>query len=155
MAGVKIGAVADVLKDMLQIGEGRDADPARTLSAHVRHGQNAAVHRPRHGVTANSGDDHAVLGHDGGAIVRAARAKIWCPREDIDFGQIPATGDQRSEAFGEIARCPSLDQSRHEGFGHHDRIDLPRVGKQDGAVLVALPDHTWGMLHGPRQTGSS
>src|SRR5437667_10175968 len=41
---MKVGAVAEIGKDMLLVGERRDADPRCTLAAHMREGFGVAVH---------------------------------------------------------------------------------------------------------------
>ena len=71
-----IGAVAEVLEDVLLAGERRLADPVGAFAAHVGAGRGAARRHPdRHGVAADAGAGAAALGHLGRGVVRAARAE--------------------------------------------------------------------------------
>src|SRR5690606_28599158 len=73
---MEVGAVAEVLEDVLRLGERRLADPARPFRAHVREGCGRAVHPHRHVVAADAGERARSLGHAGGRVVRAAGAEV-------------------------------------------------------------------------------
>ena len=79
LAGVEERAVADVLEDVLDVGERRLPDPLRALAAHLGQPGDGAVraagHRD-HGVAADAAAGHRALGHRGGAVVRAAGAEV-------------------------------------------------------------------------------
>ena len=80
LTAVEIGAVAQVLEDVLRLDERRHADPLRAFLAHARQAHDVAdpfgIHEQRHGVTADPGAHHGAVGHLSGAIVRAARAEV-------------------------------------------------------------------------------
>jgi len=66
VAGMIVGAVTKILKDMGTLGERRLADPVRALPAHLRVAQCRAVHPLRHVVATDAGISAHALRHDGG-----------------------------------------------------------------------------------------
>src|SRR5262249_34542717 len=68
VAGVVVGAVADVLEPMPAPGERRLADPVRALAAHLGEAQRRAVHPLRHVVAAYAGIGAHALGHAGRGV---------------------------------------------------------------------------------------
>ncbi len=75
-AGMVVGAIADVLEDMVALGERRLADPARPLAAHLGVDRVVAIHPLRHVVAADAGPRDAARRHPGRGVVRAAGAEI-------------------------------------------------------------------------------
>ena len=73
-AGMEIGAVAEIGKHVLFIGEVHLPQPRHALAAHLREGGGVAVHSLHQVVTANAGETARALRHLGGAVVRAAGA---------------------------------------------------------------------------------
>ena len=71
-AGVKVSAVAEILKYVASIGERRLSEPGRAFAAHLREGLGAAIHPGGHVVTADTAVSNAAIGHDGRGIVRTA-----------------------------------------------------------------------------------
>ena len=74
---MKIGAVAQVLKHMIQFGKSRLTDPGRALTTHVR-GQFVGLRKDGrcHHMTAYSCQRQAAFGHAGRSVVRTTRAVI-------------------------------------------------------------------------------
>ena len=80
-AGVEIRAVAEVLEDVLRLGERRLAAPRRAFAAHLREGFGAAIH-PRHHVMATDAAERArAFRHRRRRVVRAAGAVMRGARE--------------------------------------------------------------------------
>ncbi len=76
VAGMEIGAVADIGEDMLFLGERRLADPGDALAAHLAEGVGAAVHPHRQCVAADAAERAAAVDDLGRGVVRAAGAEI-------------------------------------------------------------------------------
>ena len=80
LAAVKIGAVSQVLEDVLCLDEGRHADPLRALLTHARQAHNVAdplrIHEQRHRVTADPGAHDGAVRYLGGPVVRTTRAEV-------------------------------------------------------------------------------
>ena len=83
VAGVVVGAVAEVLEHVRALGERRLADPVGALAAHLGEARGVAVHPLHHVVAADAGIGAHALGHDGRRIVRAAGAEIRNARGDV------------------------------------------------------------------------
>ena len=83
VAGMIIGAVADILENVLAVGERRLADPVGALAAHVGVAQRRAVHPLRHVMAADARIGAHALGHHGRRIVRAAGAEIGNALRDV------------------------------------------------------------------------
>ena len=66
-AGMIVGAVAEVLEEVLALGERRLADPLRALAAHRREADRVAVHPQRHEMAADAGAGDRAFGHLGRA----------------------------------------------------------------------------------------
>ena len=76
IARVIISAVAEILKDVIAVGERRLADPIGALAAHMRVAERRAVHPLRHVMAADAGIGAHAFRHHGRGIVRAAGAEI-------------------------------------------------------------------------------
>ena len=84
-AAVRVGTVAEVLKNVIFRGERRLPDPVGALAAHLRGGGGfAAGHEQCHAVAADAGHGAAALGHAGRGVVRTAGAEKGHAR---DFGR--------------------------------------------------------------------
>ncbi len=73
--GMKVSAVADVLKNMFPLDEWRHADPRRALPTHVRQECVATAGLPlrgRHAMTANAARGHLAFQNHRRPVVRAA-----------------------------------------------------------------------------------
>ena len=99
VAGVIVGAVADVLEHVRARAERRLADPVGALAAHLRVAERLAVHPLRHVVAADAGIGARALRHLRGCVVRAAGAEIGRALQlDRRRGDGQADlGDQRRE----------------------------------------------------------
>ena len=82
-AGMIVGAVAEILEDVVALGERRLADPLRALAAHLGEADGRAVHPQRHEMAADAGRRDRAFRHLGRGIVRAARAEERRARADI------------------------------------------------------------------------
>ena len=77
VAGVKVGAITQVCKNMRQLAERRCAYPGRAFTAHLgRQLVEFRVNRRRHDVAPDPGQRQASLGHARAGVVRAARAVV-------------------------------------------------------------------------------
>ena len=141
---MRIGAVAEILEDVLFVGERRLADPGDALAAHVRDGVGAAGgNRQRHAVAADAGHGSAAVRNFRRGVVRAAgteirRALQFCSTDAIggtvESFELGKTLLQRGAAMAELA------QARHHGSRHHGRRQLALARQQHRAALVALAD---------------
>ncbi len=84
-ARVVIGAVADILENVIARGEQRLAHPVRALATHMGEAERLAVHPLRHIVTADAGIGARTFGNDGGRVMRTAGAEIGAAVGDL-FG---------------------------------------------------------------------
>ena len=83
VAGMIIGAVAEILENMLAVRERRLADPVGALAAHLGVAQRRAVHPLRHVMAADPGISAHAFGHHGRGVVRAAGAEIGNALSDV------------------------------------------------------------------------
>ena len=83
VAGMIVGAVAEILEHVIARGERRLADPVGALAAHLRVAERRAVHPLRHEMAADAGIGAHAFRHDGRCIVRAARAEIGNALGDV------------------------------------------------------------------------
>ena len=83
VAGMIVGAVAEILEDVIARGERRLADPVRALAAHLRIAERRTVHPLRHEMAADAGIGAHAFRHDGRGIVRTARAEIGNALGDV------------------------------------------------------------------------
>ncbi len=83
IAGVVVGAVAQILEHVRALGERRLADPVGALAAHLGVAERLALHPLRHVVAADAGIGAAAFRHAGRGVVRAARAEIGNAQGDI------------------------------------------------------------------------
>ena len=77
-ARMVVGAIPDILEDVLSLGKRRLADPARPLAAHLGVADIIPVHPLRHVMAADARARDAAVGDAGGRVVWAARAEIGC-----------------------------------------------------------------------------
>ena len=142
-AGVVVGAVAEVLEDVLALRERRLADPLRALAAHRGEADGVAVHPQRHEMTADAGAGDRAFRHLGRAVVRAAGAEErrargrcpWCRRAS------PGTG-------GAARRAPRSPRTGRSTLQHAlaerdgDVVGIERAlgREQPVAALVLLAD---------------
>ncbi|MNH15044.1 hypothetical protein D3C79_746500 [compost metagenome] len=75
-AGVEVGTVTQVGKDMLGGGKGRLADPGYSFATHLAEGLGLRVDPGGHVVAADTGQRAATFRHLGRGIVRTARAVV-------------------------------------------------------------------------------
>ena len=75
-----IGAVPDVLEDVVSVNERCEAHPGRALSPHMSQPGDPAVHIHRHGVTADAAAGDIPFREGGGGVVGAAAAEVGRPR---------------------------------------------------------------------------
>ena len=78
-AAVEVGAIAQVGEHVLVVAERLLPHPGHAFAAHLREAHRSAVHPDGHEVAANAGHGARALGHFGGGVVRAARAKPGLP----------------------------------------------------------------------------
>src|SRR5210317_761623 len=78
-AGVKIGAIPQVLEDVFGVGKRRLSDPRGSLAAHLGKRMRFPIGHPgSHVVAANSAQCVAAFRYAGRGIVRAARTEMRC-----------------------------------------------------------------------------
>ena len=134
-AGMEVGAVAQVLEHVAGLGERRRADPVGAFAAHLRDGERRAIRQPhRHAMAADSAEREAVVGHDGRAVVGAARAE-GREAHQAASGDRRRGGDRRATQL-ELGRCvaePAAQRCREKGGR-----ELAFRGHQRGALQVLL-----------------
>ncbi len=158
-SGVEERAVAQILRVVAVLGEGRHPYPLRPLAPHLRHADRVAaallVER-RHNVAADTQPDQLVLVGAGGDVVRAARAEVRgarggraAPEVDADRGTRVAPVHLSSSRCGKILVPPQTGQHvGHEAAGHR-----PVARDEGSAVTVLLPEDP-GLVRLPVQRGS-
>ena len=82
-ARMVVGAVAEILEDVVAARERRLADPIRTLAAHLGRAFRAAVHPHGHVMAADAGIGARALRQLGRGVMRTARAEIGGAHGDI------------------------------------------------------------------------
>ena len=117
LAGVEVGAVADVLDEVIALEEVGHPDPLHALVAHAAETADVAdallVHQQRHRVAADAGADQRALGNLGAAVVRAARAEEGRAR-DRESGTASCPGGRPG---GGASRSRSRAPSRRRRTG--------------------------------------
>src|SRR3546814_14740530 len=79
---MEIGAVTEILKDVIARRIARQTDPVRAFATHMCVAGGTALHRQHQAVTADAGECAAALGNVGRAVVRTAGTEMrWA------FGQ--------------------------------------------------------------------
>ena len=141
IAGVVVGAVAQILEYVVACGERRLADPVGALAAHLGVAERFPVHPLRHVMAADAGVGAAAFGHAGRGVVRAARAEIGNAQGDIDglakraLRRLQPRDIGRQFVVGTGAQQPLADADR-------DVIGIERAldREQPVALLVLLAD---------------
>src|ERR1019366_10466547 len=77
VAGMKVGAVTDIGKNVFLFSERRLADPGGALAAHLAVGVGAAVHPDGERVATDAAKRAAAVDDFCRGVVRAAGAEIW------------------------------------------------------------------------------
>ena len=140
VAGVVVGAVAEVLEDMRLAGEHRVRDPVDALAAHLDQALGVAVHPARHEMAADAGLRARALGHLRREVVRAAGAEPRrAPRRLGGAGGQARHGEVDDEGAAVQPRIMRRQPGR-------DRLDQPggaqlaQLAQQRRAAAVALAD---------------
>ncbi len=141
---VRIGAVAEILENVLLAGERRLPDPVRPLASHMGDGRGvAAGNIDRHGVAADAGERAAAFGYSGRGVVRAARAE---ERGALGFGRtafehLVECVEPRDALLELPAVVPELAQPRNDRARHHAWGELALARQQRRPALVGLADY--------------
>ena len=147
-AGVEEGPVAHVLCEVVDIGEGRHADPLGTLSSHLRHAGDGAAAlgaQQHHRVAADSRAHQLAVGRGGGAVVRAARAEERGARGGPASGhgqheRTGARGVERTHARLHRVEPDAAREACRDCAGDPVHVQVQLGAQQLGACLVALAD---------------
>ena len=141
-ARVVVGAVAEVLEDVLAGGERRLADPVRPLAAHVGEALGAAVHPLHHVVAADAGIGARALGQPGRGVVRAARAEPGVAHRQV-LGVVGADRllEDRAAGLQGLGLDALERQEVAEGAGDLDGVERLLDGEDRLAGLVLPADH--------------
>ena len=149
-AAVKIGAVAQVGKDVLVSGERRLPDPRHALAAHLGKSHGAAVHPQGHEVAANAGHRARAFGHPGTGVVRATRAE---PGRAVGL----QFGDHQRPLLGGDDRQARVDAGQNTAVKTGELADTAcnRLGDQRGRQvgIGAQQDMAGRVGHRPLATG--
>src|SRR3546814_1373431 len=73
---MEIGAVTEILKDVIARRIARQTDPVRAFATHMCVAGGTALHRQHQAVTADAGECAAALGNVGRAVVRTAGTEM-------------------------------------------------------------------------------
>ena len=141
VAGMEVGAVAQVLEDVRHVGEVVGADPGRALRAHVGEGLGVALHVDGERVTADAGHRHRAFGHLGRGVVRAAGAEVGHARHARFVAHLPAAAALQGfqallGASAQAVEAEAGDQHRGDLEGRELAVDLQELL----AALVGLAD---------------
>ena len=141
VAGMVVGAVAEVLEDVIALGERRLADPVRALAAHLRVAERRAVHPLRHVVAADAGIGAHPFRHHGRGIVRAARAEIRNALGDVArLGGDALIFLEPRHALRDVVVAAILQQSLADADRDFVGIERTLDREQPVALLVLLAD---------------
>ena len=144
-----VGAVAQVLEDVLFAGERRGADPGQALAAHVGVEVGHRVVEPGHVVAADAGERARAVGQLGRRIVRAARAEerlaglVGGQADGGDAGGRDAVQIGAGPLHVRAVRQAVVDGQRD--FGHRQGAQLRQ---QRRAAFVDLADDAGPSLRG-------
>ena len=83
-AGMRQRAIADVLKDVFDLAEGRHPHPMSAFATHLRQAEGVAIHVVGHRMATDPRHGQRTIRHDRRAVVRATRAIIWGAGEQRD-----------------------------------------------------------------------
>ena len=140
---MEVGAVADVLENVITLGEWRLTNPVGALAAHLREALGGAVHPLRHVMAADAGIGPHAVRHHGRGVVRAAGAEIRCALKR--FGLLwPIAGEllQLGQlGFQGLTADILPDQPLADGNGDIGRLERALGVEQPVIVLVLLADH--------------
>ena len=151
--GVRVGAVADVLDPVLQVGERRGPDPLRALTAHRGDADDLAdvlgAHEDGQHVTAGAGADDGAGRHLGDrGVVRAAGAEVG--RAAHRQGrQLARPGDplQAAAELRQVGQVGTVGQPVGHEPGHRGGVQLGVDRHERSAVLVLLAEHERALRH--------
>ena len=143
-AGMKIGAVAEILEHVLGFGERRLPAPGRTFATHLGEGLGTTVHPGDHVVATDAAERARAFRHRGRGVVRTARAimrgawKIGARQRQFLFLGGDPLQPIRNRLAGEKTREAFCDHARDAR-----RRQLVR-GWQDPFVgFVVFADNAW------------
>ncbi len=141
IAGMVIGAVAQVLEHVLALGKRRLADPVGAFAAHLGEAERLAVHPLRHEVAADAGIGAAAVRHAGGGVVRAAGAEIGDALGDVGgLGQRLLRLLQPRHIGGDLFIGAVAQQPLADADGDVVGIERALDREQPVALLVLLAD---------------
>ena len=142
IAGVIVGAVAEVLEHVVALGERRLADPVRALAAHVGPAERVAVHPLRHEMAADARIGAHALRHHGRRVVRAAGAEIGRARRHVGHGVDRALRLlQPRHLVGDLLDVAAPQHALADRDRDVVRVERALHRKQPLFLFVALADH--------------
>src|SRR5579872_961959 len=138
--GMKVSAIADVLKDMFALDERRHANPRSSLSTHMGQESVSAAGlrlRGRHPVTADASSRYLVIEHQRGAVVRASRAERG--RADADFLAVTCCNfsNQLQPRGDGFSRWEIACQCDGDSLG----VELAGGGEENFAALIEFAEN--------------
>ena len=138
-----IGAIPQVLEDVVGLREGRFADPIRPLATHGREACRVAIHPQRHIMAADASRSAGALGHAGRGVVRAARAEIRRADTDIlGFEQTRLCLPEGGKPGRDIVVLVEFQHPLANRNGDVIGIKCPLDREQPGLALVPLANNT-------------
>ncbi len=141
VAGMIVGAVAEVLEHVRTLGERGFADPVGALPAHLGEAQRGAIHPLHHVMAADARIGAHALRHHGRGIVRAAGAEIGNALGDIlGLGQHALRLLQAVDAVLEAFVAHIVEQALADADRNLVGIERALDRKQPVAALVLLAD---------------
>ena len=150
LAGMEVGAVAQVLENVRGVGERRLADPGGPLAPHLGEGVGVAVHPLGHVVATDAALGAAAFGQLGRGVVRAAGTEVRGAQGAVlGRGQGGFLGREEGQALLDAGAAVDRRQALGDGPGDHRRGQFGQVGQQGIALLVELADHPRALAHRP------
>ena len=143
---VHVSAVTQVDEAVLLRGEGRMADPAHALAAHLGEGGGAPVHPLHHVMATDAGTGLRAFGHFRAGVVRATGAKVGHAlrqRRGAVGGcaRLLARRQPRTHRLGQRCFAQHLGQARSDDAGDHRRRQLA-IGREQDAIVRHLHPFT-------------
>ena len=139
---MEIGAIPQVLEDVLGLGKGGLADPGHSFAAHMGEGLGAPVHPGGHIVTADPPQSPAAVGYHRRGIVGTAGAEMGGTLQGgPGLGQSLLLGLQKGQPLFHPLAVVEAANAGGDHPGDPGRGQFPGGGQNPVALLVELADY--------------
>ena len=149
-ARVIIRPVTDISKDVLLVGEWRNAEPRYAFSPHMREGFRVPLHPLRHEMAADSRKRPTTIGYLGGGVMRAARTEIRRALEALRVTlQCVFAGLEKFNPVVDLAAGMELSKAFRDNPGNLGRRQLADGRQNPFAAFVVFADYARPLVGAP------